>query len=347
MFIDPPLMHFPTVFFSIQFQEELGSRGTRDDADVCADASCSFPDGSSFHLPLDSIGSFSISRRMTLSIEYEVKGADGGSGVASVEPLYSFVYNTNWDGRGRGGGTANEEWMMIRPEEHAGAPVGKAQDLPVTIQVKDLMAMAQWPQLMTIQSGSVTGSEVKLFYLLEFDVMVEGGNRAAPPDGLPSEHVILSLELHACAHADWRSPWNSSSSITTEQVPDAPLTGIQAAGLPGSGLQHAEGGEGAAAGDEGQWSHYKCSAGKQWFDDAEVGSASSSGMHAESARHVNRSQPQPLHVQIVQIAQSDTSQARVHVLRPVHDRARYVLVEYYSELQSSSIKLPIVIFTQA
>jgi hypothetical protein len=203
--------------------------------------------------------------------------------------LYSFVYNTNWDGRGVAGGTADDEWVMISSGgQQPGVPVGKAQDLPIAIQVKDLMAMAQWPQLMTIERGSITGPEVKLFYLLEFDVRLGSSSMAASPDGHSIERVILSLELHACAHADWRSPWSSSNSSTTEEVRKSALTGTGAAALPAAELRHVDGAEVEGAEGEGQWSNYKCSAGKQWFDDAEVGSASSSGMHAESARHINR-----------------------------------------------------------
>jgi hypothetical protein len=290
MFIDPPLLHLPTVFFSIKFHEELGISSNRDRNSVCTEFSCSSLEGSSFYLPLDSMGSsLSMSRKMTLSIEQELKDSSGGGGIATVEPLYSFVYNTNWDGRGVGGGTADDEWVMISSGgQQPGVPVGKAQDLPVAIQVKDLMAMAQWPQLMTIERGSITGPEVKLFYLLEFDVRVGSSSRAASPDGHSIERVILSLELHACAHADWRSPWSSSNSSTTEEVRKSALTGTEAAALPAAELRQVEGVEVEAAEGEGRWSNYKCSAGKQWFDDAEVGSASSSGMHAESARHINR-----------------------------------------------------------
>jgi hypothetical protein len=330
MFIDPPFLHFPTAFFSIKFHEEPG----RGDDHVCTDGRNSFLEGSSFYLSFDSKGSFGISRKMTLSIEYEVRDAEVGVGIASVEPLYSFVYSTNWDGRAGRAGLANEEWMMIRPEGHVSVPVGKAQDLPVSIELKDLMAMAQWPQLLTIKRDLVTGPEVKLFYLLEFDVMVEGESREASLDAL-SEHVVLSLELHACAHADWRSPWNTSGSFTLDQAPNPPLSGMLVSNLPGSGLRHTEGREAADSGDEGQWSHYKCSAGKHWFDDAEVGSASSSGMHAESARHVNRLQPQP---PCAACAYCDKSQARLPVLRPLHDSARYIVDVHESSTLKSHLK---------
>jgi hypothetical protein len=292
MFIDQPLLHLPTLFFSIKFLKESIGSGSRDDNSVCAEGLCSALEGSSFYLPLDSIdSSVSMSRKLTLSIEQELKDPSSG-GIATVEPLYSFVYNTNWDGRGVGVGAADDEWVKISSGgQQPRVPVGKAQDLPIAIRVEELMAMAQWPQLMTIGRGSITGPEVKLFYLLEFDVRVGGGDRAASPDGPSIEHVILSLELHACVHADWRSPWSSSSSSATEQVHQSALDGMEAAALPAAGLPHVEGAAVEGAEGEGQWSHYKCSAGKQWFDDAEVGSASSSGMHAESARHINRSQP--------------------------------------------------------
>jgi hypothetical protein len=273
IFIDRPQVHFPTVFFSIDFQEKLGE-------EAYSEGSCSSRDAASFYFPMDSIsgeGGISISRKMTLSVEYELKD----SGSSSVVPLYSLLYNTNWDGRG----AASDEWVIISSGGQPGVPVGKAQELPVTMQVEDLMAMPLWPQLMTIESGLATGSEVKLFYLLEFDV--RGGSSASSRYDISAEHVILSLELHACPHADWRSTWNSSSSggggSTTDQV-----TSVSLGELPAAGLRHAEGRDEERTGGEGEWSHYKCSAGKQWFDDAEVGSASSTGMHAESARHIMR-----------------------------------------------------------
>jgi hypothetical protein len=208
------------------------------------------------------------------------------------------VYNTNWDGRGVGVGSADDEWVIMRSGQQPGVPIDKAQELPVSMRVEDLMAMPQWPQMAAIKTGCVTSDAVKLFYLLEFDVRAGSSGSAASPDGPSIEHVILSLELHACAHADWRSPWvGSSSGSSSDQSPFVPQSATHAADLPAAGLRHVEGGEAEVAGGEGQWSHYRCSAGKQWFDDAEVGSASSAGMHAESARHMNRSPPLPPHVQ--------------------------------------------------
>ena len=121
---------------------------------------------------------------------------------------------------------------------------------------------------------------MKLFYLLEFDVKGTRQDSSA-------EHVILSLELHACPHADWRSTWNNIASSSSSS--SSPTDQVGSLGeLPAEGLQHVEGRDVERSGEEGEWSHYKCSAGKQWFDDAEVGSASSTGMHAESARHIMR-----------------------------------------------------------
>ena len=274
IFIDRPLVHFPTLFFSIDFHDKLSEHDGYGDA-ACLEGSCSSRDGSSVHFPIDSTSSdgiISISRKMTLSVEYEIND----SGRTAVLPLYSLVYNTNWDGRA----TAGDDWVIIRSGGQPGVPVLKAQDLPVTMQVEDLMAMPQWPELMTIESGLATSSEVKLFYLLEFDV--KGG-----------DHVILSLELHACPHADWRSTWNNIASSSSTSSTSSSTT--DQGELPAEGLQHVEGRDLERSGEEGEWSHYKCSAGKQWFDDAEVGSASSTGMHAESARHIMRWVPQPLH----------------------------------------------------
>ncbi len=298
MFVDHPMLHFPTLFFWMKFHDELGSSAgsSKVGDDLCSDAFCSPREGSSFHLPLDSIGgysSISLSRKMTLSIEQELKDS---SGFPSVVPLYSIVYHTNWDGRGVGGGTASDEWVMLRGGQKLGVPVGKAQDLPVSVRLEDLMTVPHWSQTTNVESGFVTGASAKLFYLLEFDVKVGSSGSSASPDGASVEHVILSLELHACAHADWRAPWISSSS-KAGQVSNVFHMAAQAADLPAAGLQHVEGVEVEGDEGEGQWSHYKCSAGKQWFDDAEVGSASSVGMHAESARHVNRLLFQLLNVQ--------------------------------------------------
>jgi hypothetical protein len=284
MFMDHPNLHLPTVFFWMKFHDELGAVEEK----LCGDESCSSREGSSFYLPLDAMGghsSISLSRKMTLFVEQEIKDS---SGFASVVPLYSIMYNTNWDGRGTGGGTVGEEWVVMRWGEQPSAPVGKAQDLPVSIPVEDSMALPHFPQMPESDSGHVTGAAVKLFYILEFDVR-------SGDTGASAERVMLSLELHACAHADWRSTWNnySSSNLTLDQRETVSLSVLHAADLPAAGLQHVQGSDVEGVGGEGQWSHYKCSAGKHWFDDAEVGSASSVGMHAESARHINRSQPPP------------------------------------------------------
>jgi hypothetical protein len=331
IFVDHPLLHFPTVFFWMKFHDELGSgTGVSTAGDnLCSDNSCSSREGSSFYLPLDSTGGnsgISLSRKMTLSIEQELQD---DSGSASVVPLYSIMYNTNWDGRSVGVSSDDDEWVMMRWGQQPGVPVGKAQDLPVSLRIEDLMAMPQWPQMAAVKNGFVTSDPVKLFYLLEFDVRVGSSGSTASPDGLSIEHVILSLELHACAHADWRSPWvsssgGSSSSSNTGENHFVPQSAVHpAADLPAAGLRHVVGGDVEGGGGEGQWSHYKCSAGKQWFDDAEVGSASSAGMHAESARHMNRSPPLPPRAQTM--ANCNPAQACVCVLRSLHDAARCFL----------------------
>jgi hypothetical protein len=320
LFIDHPFVHFPTIFFSMKFHEGLGSCSAGDSAHTCRGKSLSPSDGASVFIPLDSAGSasISISRRMTLSIEQELNDSIGGSGLASVVPLYSFMYNINWDGRAATG----DEWLLVGAGGQKGVPVGKAQELPVSISVEDLINMPQWPQLLSIERGYVTGVAVKLFYLLELEARVSNGSSSgAPADAHSVEHVILSTELHACAHADWRLPWTSrGDSATTRAITPHDSE------LPAAELQHVEGRDISRAGEEGQWSHYKCSAGKQWFDDAEVGSASSSGMHAESARHINRCPtPKNMYIESVQIVfENCGEQARVPVLCPLRDFGRCV-----------------------